>query len=133
VGKIIKECVAYDNKTRSEKIIGAPKFIHSLFTNKQFTKDHPDQLYVDVLFDLTLWIIIGGGLVSAGILPGLIYVAIKVIVFSGRFILLLHYTSHNNTSPLLTWYSSWIICPFFGLPFDTYRYHHLYMHHSENN
>merc|ERR1712166_818885 len=47
--------------------------------------------------------------------------------------LLLHYTSHVVTSPALTWYAAWIICPFFGLPFDTYRYHHLYMHHSENN
>lgn len=51
----------------------------------------------------------------------------------GRFILLFHYLSHVKSSDALTLYSAWIILPFFGLPFDTYKYHHLYMHHPENN
>jgi len=129
----IKECTEYDSNTRSESLVGAPQFIHDLFTNDKFTKNHPDQLYVDVLFDLTMWIVIGGGLVAAGILPGWLYITIKMLVFIGRFILLFHYTTHNPTSQALTWYSAWIISPFFGLPFDTYKYHHIYMHHAENN
>jgi len=51
----------------------------------------------------------------------------------GRFTLLLHYTTHRPNSPTITWYVNWIISPLFGLPCDTYRYHHLYMHHVENN
>lgn len=92
----------YDNKTRNESIIGAPEFFHAFFTNKHFPKDHPDQLYIDVLFDISLYILVAGGLVCAGILPGIIYVTVKVIVFSGRFILLLHYTSHNVSNKRLT-------------------------------
>jgi hypothetical protein len=133
VGKVIKECVEYDINTRNESLLDAPQFIHDFFTTKKFPKDHPDQLYVDVLFNLTLWIIVGGGLVAAGILPGPVYLMIKFVVFLGRFMLLLHYSAHVVTSPALTWWAAWIISPFFGLPADTYRYHHLYMHHAENN
>jgi hypothetical protein len=131
--KIIKECVAYDNATRSEAILGAPQFIHDLLTTEKFHKNHPDQLYVDVTFDLSLWIIVGGGLVCAGYLPGVVYMAVSLLVFLGRWVLLFHYTTHNPTSPILTAYVAWVISPFFGLPFDTYRYHHIYMHHAENN
>jgi hypothetical protein len=94
VGKIIKECVDYDNNTRCESLLGAPQFIHRLFANEKFPVTHPDHLYVDVLFDLTLWILIGGGLVCAGYLPGPIYLAVKFVVFLGRFFLLLHYSAH---------------------------------------
>lgn len=80
-----------------------------------------------------LWLITAGTLVATGYLPGILFLIIHNAIFLGRFVLLFHYTTHNNTVPILTAYTGWIISPFFGLPFDTYRYHHIYMHHSENN
>lgn len=92
--KFIKEATEYDSKKRSESHLDAPQFIHDLFTTNKFGKDHPDRIYVDVLFDLTLWIIVGGGLVATGYLPGPIYLTLKFVLFMGRYILLLHYLSH---------------------------------------
>jgi fatty acid desaturase len=67
-------------------------------------------------------------------------IAIHVLflgVFTKRFVLLLHCTSHRKVaSPgwdFLNLYIPWVLGPFFGQPPDSFYLHHVWMHHVQNN
>jgi len=67
----------------------------------------------------------------------LIYLALIFIVFLGPFILMLHNTCHRKLFKKeyshLTKYIHWFLGGFFGQTPETYFYHHVAMHHPENN
>jgi len=56
---------------------------------------------------------------------------------SGRFVLLLHCTSHRKlfkeSYSFMNRWTTWILGPFFGQTPNTYYCHHIMMHHVENN
>jgi len=58
-------------------------------------------------------------------------------VFLGPYILMLHNTCHRKLFKkpyaYLTKYSHWFLGLFFGQTPETYFYHHIAMHHAENN
>jgi hypothetical protein len=80
-----------------------PEFLHR-FLDKEISVDHPDRVYADCLWNMTIFLAVGCPLVSYGYLPGAIYVVFMNAVFLGRFTLLLHYTTHLANSPSITWY-----------------------------
>jgi hypothetical protein len=60
------------------------------------------------------------------------------LVFQGRFLLSLHYFSHETAGGLfknqtLNFLTPWVLSPFFGVPSGIYFLHHVVMHHCENN
>lgn len=74
IGRIIKEEVAFDNKTRNEAYFNAPEFIHR-WLESEIPREHTDHLYVDVLFNFTCWLVVACPLVGLGYLPGAVYLA----------------------------------------------------------
>ncbi|MFT4524651.1 MAG: fatty acid desaturase [Bacteroidia bacterium] len=66
-----------------------------------------------------------------------IYLAINWALFMGRYILMLHCTSHRalfkKEHEGLNKIIPWFLGPFFGESPETYFGHHLGMHHPENN
>ncbi len=66
-----------------------------------------------------------------------VYLALVLLEFMGRFVLILHNTSHRTLfrRPYrrLNHYLPWCLGPFFGETPDTYYAHHVGMHHPENN
>lgn len=68
---------------------------------------------------------------------GGIYLAVNLLGFVDRYILMLHNTSHRVLfRPGVRWlnhYIPWVLGPFFGETPETYFAHHLGMHHPENN
>jgi len=109
-----------------------PEFMQRWFDNVIDPKS-PDRLYLDTLFNVTLYVVIGGWLVHMRYIPGWCYLAGIYPLFASRFILLTHYISHKVPNAWVTFYAAGVMFPFFGLPPDVYRFHHLYMHHTENN
>ncbi|WP_018614518.1 fatty acid desaturase family protein [Segetibacter koreensis] len=67
----------------------------------------------------------------------LVYLALIFISFLGPFILMLHNTCHRKLFKkeysYLTKYIHWFLGCFFGQTPETYFYHHIAMHHAENN
>jgi len=67
----------------------------------------------------------------------LIYLALIFIFFLGPFILMLHNTCHRKLFKkqysYLIKYIHWFLGGFFGQTPETYFYHHIAMHHAENN
>lgn len=66
-----------------------------------------------------------------------IYLVVVLGMNLGRFILMLHNTSHRTLFKrkyrALNHYVPWVLGPFFGETPDTYYVHHVLMHHAENN
>ncbi|MCW5897815.1 MAG: fatty acid desaturase [Flavobacteriales bacterium] len=66
-----------------------------------------------------------------------VYLFINNITFKGPFGLMLHCTTHRRffkkKYDLLNHYLPWVLAPFFGQSPETYRAHHIGMHHVENN
>lgn len=65
------------------------------------------------------------------------YLLALLIGFTGRYILMLHATSHRQLfKKRYAWmnaYIPWVLGPFFGQTPNSYYAHHLGMHHAENN
>jgi fatty acid desaturase len=65
------------------------------------------------------------------------YLAVNLIFFMGPYILMLHNTCHRKLFKkkysFLTKYIHWFLGLFFGQTPETYFYHHIAMHHAENN
>lgn len=65
------------------------------------------------------------------------YLAVALLGFMDRYILILHNTSHRPLFKprygFLNKYLPWVLGPFFGETPETYFAHHLGMHHPENN
>lgn len=70
-------------------------------------------------------------------LAALVYIAINVVFFIGRFALMFHCTAHRalfkSKYKYLNFLMPYFIAPFFGHMADTYSSHHVGMHHAENN
>lgn len=68
---------------------------------------------------------------------GAIYLAVVLLVFLDRFILMVHNVSHipTFTKPFkwIITYINWVISPLFGHTPNTYFAHHVGMHHLEGN
>ena len=77
------------------------------------------------------------------VLPGLhwalytVYLLILLIVFLGPYVLMLHNVCHRKLFKkkfnYLNKYIPWVLGIFFGQTPETYFYHHVTMHHPENN
>ncbi|HMU12403.1 MAG: fatty acid desaturase [Bacteroidetes bacterium] len=67
----------------------------------------------------------------------LVYLWINNITLKGPFGLMLHCTTHRaffkKEYGLLNHYYPWVLAPLFGQSPETYRAHHVGMHHVENN
>src|SRR6185437_16814363 len=65
------------------------------------------------------------------------YLAINLAVFLGPFVLMLHNTSHRKFFKkeygFLNNFIPWFLGLFYGQTPETYFYHHIGMHHAENN
>jgi fatty acid desaturase len=70
-------------------------------------------------------------------LCGIGYVVGNTLLFLERFILMMHYSSHrpifSRRYDFLNTYVLWILAPLYGIPAGVYKYHHVVMHHVENN
>jgi fatty acid desaturase len=68
---------------------------------------------------------------------GIAYILLNNVVFTGRYILMLHNVSHRSLFRkefrYLNRFIPWILGPFFGVTPETYFAHHIGMHHVENN
>jgi fatty acid desaturase len=68
---------------------------------------------------------------------GAAYLIINLGYFLGPYVLMLHNTSHRKLfkEEYKMWnnYIPWILGPFYGETPETYFYHHVGMHHAENN
>lgn len=66
-----------------------------------------------------------------------VYLFVNNVTFKGPFGLMLHCTTHRRffrkEYDLLNHYLPWVLAPFFGQSPETYRAHHIGMHHVENN
>ena len=66
-----------------------------------------------------------------------VYLFINNITYKGPFGLMLHCTTHRRffkkEYEFLNHYLPWVLAPFFGQSPETYRAHHVGMHHAENN
>ncbi len=67
----------------------------------------------------------------------LIYFYLNNVTFKGPFGLMMHCTTHRTLYKKeyegLNYIIPWLIAPFFGQSPETYRAHHVGMHHTENN
>lgn len=70
-------------------------------------------------------------------LAGLVYVPVLFLRYMGRYILMLHATSHRplwkREHTLLPWFIPAVLGPFFGQTPTSYYVHHIGMHHGEEN
>jgi len=67
---------------------------------------------------------------------GFPYLVGLLAIFLERFMLSLHFSSHRRPFPKghpLNFYAGYILGPFFGIPPGMYHFHHIVMHHIENN
>jgi fatty acid desaturase len=66
-----------------------------------------------------------------------VYLFINNVTYKGPFGLMLHCTTHRPFFKAkynwLNHYLPWVLAPFFGQSPETYRAHHVGMHHVENN
>lgn len=66
-----------------------------------------------------------------------VYLFINNITYKGPFGLMLHCTTHRRffkkKYEVLNHYLPWVLAPFFGQSPETYKAHHVGMHHVENN
>lgn len=68
---------------------------------------------------------------------GVGYLAVQMLVFLDKFILMLHCTSHRRLfgrdHAWMNQIIPWVLGPLYGETPETYRGHHMGMHHPENN
>eukprot|EP00485_Elphidium_margaritaceum_P023593 CAMPEP_0202713528 /NCGR_PEP_ID=MMETSP1385-20130828/55587_1 /ASSEMBLY_ACC=CAM_ASM_000861 /TAXON_ID=933848 /ORGANISM="Elphidium margaritaceum" /LENGTH=318 /DNA_ID=CAMNT_0049373907 /DNA_START=18 /DNA_END=971 /DNA_ORIENTATION=+ len=124
------------NAQRNEYLFPAPKFLGDWLG----VEERDNALWFNV-FDCVVLI-----LINLSLLPWLMDKPWYLIaVLSGlriallgvpKFILALHYSAHR---PIIrpVWLNNllieYLITPFFGLPPGVYRFHHIIMHHKEDN
>jgi len=126
--------------TRNEAVFAPPGFVTSWL--KRNLNDERDMEIAVLLFNIavTMW--------PAAVLLfnypshilGACYFAAFNAVFMQRFILAMHYSTHRRLFKPGTWAGETLnklnIClyaPMFGIPCNTYRLHHIVMHHVDNN
>ena len=126
--------------TRNEAVFAPPAFVTSWL--KRNLNDERDMEIAVLLFNIavTMW--------PAAVLLfnypshilGACYFAVFNAVFMQRFILAMHYSTHRRLFKPGTWAGETLnklnIClyaPMFGIPCNTYRLHHIVMHHVDNN
>ena len=124
------------NAKRNEYLFPAPKFLGDLLGIEQ--RDNP--LWYNI-FDCLVLIIIN--LLLLPLCQNKSWYLIAILSFIRilslgvpKFILALHYSTHK---PIIKpkWLNNliieYLITPFFGLPPGLYRFHHIVMHHREDN
>jgi fatty acid desaturase len=95
-------------------------FIHFMVL---FTIYHYTMLFIQIKYGFNMYL-------------GAIHAAL-MLRYTGRFILLLHCTSHRKLFKerysFISRWITWVLGPFFGQTPNTYYFHHIRMHHVENN
>ena len=107
----------------------------------KFINDWRDIPFIFLSFKITISIIpFAIYLLLNKNVPWFLYIAYLVITlgfFLGPYILMLHNTCHRKLFKkqysYLTKYIHWFLGMFFGQTPETYFYHHIAMHHAENN
>ena len=124
------------NAQRNEYVFPAPKFLGDLLGVDE--RDNP--LWYNI-FNCIVLILINLSLLPFLMTSPWYYIAALSIIRIAmvgvpKFILALHYSAHR---PIIKpkWLNNLIIefmiTPFFGLPPGVYRFHHIVMHHREDN
>lgn len=114
-------------------------FLQKFFLN--FIKDERDLPFVYLSLKITFLIIpVAVYLFVANQFNwyiALAYLVVNLGIFLGPYVLMLHNTSHRKLFKeeykWLNNYIPWILGPFYGESPETYFYHHVGMHHAENN
>lgn len=119
--------------------IGRFKFLNHLFI--PLLNDERDMAFVFLALKIT-FIVIPAAIILF-LIPGLhwawyiAYLLILLILFLGPYVLMLHNVCHRKLFKkkyeVLNKYIPWVLGIFFGQTPDTYFYHHVIMHHPENN
>ena len=107
----------------------------------QFIRDERDLPFIYLCLKITFFIL---PVAIYLYIPGLFswwiaipYLIINMLVMLGPFVLMLHNTSHRKLFKekykFMNHYIPWVLGPFYGESPETYFYHHVGMHHAENN
>jgi len=123
---------------RKEFLFTLPEALESRFLS--VLNDKRDIAMVRLMANITLTMIPAAAILfylkSFNNLIGLLYVVVFYALYLQRFILTLHFSSHRKLfakgNPL-NGYSQYVLAPFFGIPAGSYYFHHVIMHHVENN
>jgi fatty acid desaturase len=118
---------------------GKPNFIDYLFI--PLINDKRDMSFIYLSLKITFIVIPAA--VTIFLIPSLhwawyiIYLLVLLIYFLGPFVLMLHNICHRKLFKkkynYLNKYIPWVLGIFFGQTPETYFYHHVTMHHPENN
>lgn len=108
---------------------------------KPLVNDERDMAFIYLAFKITFIIIPSA--IALFVIPGLhlvwyiAYLLILLIFFLGPYVLMLHNICHRKlfkkNYDYLNKYIPWVLGIFFGQTPETYFYHHVIMHHPENN
>jgi fatty acid desaturase len=123
---------------RKEFLFALPEAIESRFMG--MLTDKRDIVMVRLMANISLTMIPCAALLfylkSFSVYLGIAYVAVFYALYIQRFMLTLHFASHKKLfskgNPLNN-YSQYVLAPFFGVPSGMYYFHHVVMHHIENN
>lgn len=107
----------------------------------KYINDQRDLPFIYLNLGLAAWVITFAAILYT---PGMFswwiavpYLLVNIATLLGRYILMLHNTSHRKLfKKEYDWLNKpivWFIGPFFGETPDTYYAHHICMHHSEGN
>ena len=110
----------------------------------QYIRDERDLPFIYLTFRVTFTIVPLAVLMYLPFVTGwlwwtiaAVYFYINNITYKGPFGLMLHCTTHRaffkKEYNWLNHYLPWVLAPFFGQSPETYRAHHVGMHHAENN
>jgi hypothetical protein len=123
---------------RWEYLFSLPEFVESYFL--EMLVDKRDIVMVRLMMNVTLVMLPMAVLLflwgSFHPLIGLAYVVINYALFIQRYVLTLHFSSHRKLfakGNILNQYPAYVLSPLFGLPSGSYYFHHVVMHHIENN
>ena len=134
---------------RKESLIKLPIYIENLVKEK-LLKDSNNYLIFLVYLQSTLWIIFSS-FIQIYFLSNLnyfykftwlfVHLFVNWVILGERFILAMHYATHNEIfcdkklfiSNILNGFPRYILSNFWGIPAGTYYLHHIMMHHKENN
>eukprot|EP01128_Nolandella_sp_AFSM9_P008973 TRINITY_DN5615_c0_g1_i1.p1 TRINITY_DN5615_c0_g1~~TRINITY_DN5615_c0_g1_i1.p1 ORF type:complete len:366 (+),score=63.98 TRINITY_DN5615_c0_g1_i1:49-1146(+) len=126
------------NDYRNEYLFPMPTVLEQYFLGQ--IKNPVNMVMLYLMFDICVtsipWAITMFLMESPPLLMGIAYIAFNFAIFMERFILTLHYQSHSPIFPrgdVRNSFASYILAPLFGMPSGMYYFHHVVMHHRENN
>jgi len=126
------------NDVRREYLFALPAFIEKPLYDQLL--DKRDLVMVRLMLNITVvmlpWALLLFYLRTFPAWLGVGYLVVNYALFLQRFMLTLHFASHRRLFPKgskLNNFAQYVLAPFFGLPSGAYYFHHVVMHHRENN